>query len=390
VSDFAERPILFGSAAHTAHLPHIANLAQPYTPGHTGGAMAEETTVTSADSAATATLPPAGSPPTPPAQAAPPAAPGPDTATPTPAPAQGGDGSEDIYDAAFTETLGKEITSNGAAATTAVTPPAPDAASPGTELTDEQRQLLSRWHLAPEMVAQWAEDQRSQFFENAQKRETDQQASYNKVRDDLTALQTAAAAYLEQQQEGGAPPGGSGEDQTASSEGQPPDLSRVREVVDQLADVYGDDIKPLGQVLDAVNEQVGALQQQAAYVPMLNQMIAQMALDGAVNALERDYPSLSTPEARKKVVEKFEEMWPKSPHRVNSELRYLDRMREGVRDAAKELFKNTTEATAQAALLNTTKEQLLQQPPTGQGRGTPHPMTEDALYAQAFNEHLRT
>lgn len=343
----------------------------------------EHTAETTADGAATAESPPAAPAVGSPASTESPAAPG--STTPD------GERGEDIYDTAFMETLGRDLSSNGTAPAQTETPSTP-APPDVVELTDEEATTLSRMHMKPEMVKSWGEDDRANFFKNAQKRESDQQASFNKVRQDLAQLQEAASSYLQEgavagDHTGGAPPSQQN-GQAAETTGQPPNISRARQVVDELADIYGDDIKPLGDVLDAVGQQVTALKSEAATVPVMNQMLAQLSLDSALDRLVRDYPTLSEPKARSQVVEQFEKSWANSAHRTDTDMRYLDRVRAGVRDAAKELFGNVTEATAQANLVNTSKQRLLAQPPSGNARGNAAPMSQDQVYEQAFEKHL--
>jgi len=278
--------------------------------------------------------------------------------------------------------LGKEPAPNGQAATTS--PP---------ELTEEHQQLLKRAHLTPEMVESWTPDQQTAYFNNAAKRETDTTKSYQDVKGKLEELTTATAAYVKKNPATpqATPTDNAGGEPSATSDGEPPAdvVAKAREVVEGLTEVFGDEMKPLGNVLDALETQVSNLQSKAATMPLMEGMIAQMAVKLGISDLAGDYPSLSTAGAREQVIERFEADWATSPHRTNEKLHHLDRVHKALGDAAKAVFGSVTESAAQITLANKTKERLNAQPATTtSGRSRSAPQTEDDVYAAAFQEHL--
>ncbi len=315
--------------------------------------------------------PPAGATTDPPAET-PPAAP--------PAPTE-----DDVYEAATAVLLGKEPAPNGQVA----------AASP-PELSEERQQLLKRAHLTPEMTASWTDEQQAAYFDNAAKRETDTTASYKDVKGKLDDLTAATAAYVKKHPASPAAPratptDNAGGEPSATTDGQPPAelATKAREVVEALSDVFGDEMKPLGVVLDAMENQVSALQTQAATVPLMEGMIAEMAVQIGIANLVGDYPSLNTTGAKKQVIDRFSADWEASPHRTNAQLPHLERMHKALADAAQAVFGTVTESAAQVTLANTTKQRLNAQPATRtSGRARSAPQTEDDIYAAAFQEHL--
>ncbi len=294
---------------------------------------------------------------------------------------------DDIYDAAIPALLGDKPTPNGATETT------PDAA-----LSEDHQQLLKRAHMTPEMIEGWSGEQRTAYFANAAKRETDTTRSYKDAKGKLDELTKATAAYLKKNP----PPDGARQETPAAGsdartatevveDGQPPAemASKARDVVAGLIDVFGDEMKPLGVVLDALETQVSTLQNQAATVPLMEGMIAQMAVQLGLSNLAGDYPSLSTTGAKQQVIERFEEDWANSPHRTNEKLPHLDRMNLALADAAKAVFGNVTESAAQVTLAAKTKKRLLSQPQTTTtGAARSAPQTEDDVYDEAFEKHL--
>ena len=328
--------------------------------------------------------------------------------------AAGGDGSaagdvaESIYDKAFSDFLdpaastppdnGQEAAAGeeaGQATEQSQEQAAPDqqaaagstdeaAADPPGGLTSEETQLLSRMHMTPAMVEGWKPEDRRAFLDNAAKRETDQASNYGQLRTQLDTL----TAKVEQ----------SGEQQAAqakAAETPPPkDLAtQAQETVNGLIDVFGDEMKPLGPLMEAFASQNDALVQQVENVQadgqIKDQLLVEMTIDVGLRDLAGDYPSLDKADARQKVVTRFQEDWRSetSPHRTGQGP-ILERIRAALKSAASAEFSNTTESAAQVALANTTKQRLQNQPKPGAGKGRSVPQSEDQQYDQAFADTI--
>lgn len=338
------------------------------------------------------------------------------TAQPT---VTGGDAADAVYEQAFARYLDDKATPP---AQPAATPQAPAAApdtpavegdaqddgagdaddladpladeapqEPGPDLSDEQLQLLRRSHLSPEMIASWSPEQRSAFLENAAKREADQTRSYKGLQDRLKALESQiASAGQGTGNPAATQPAGGGASQPAA-QAAPAITSLAEEatkVVDELAGVYGDEIKPLGRIIGVMDQQITAARQEAAAMPVLQDLLAEMTVDLALRDLVTEFPSLGSASTRQKVVERFHRDWQSSPH-ASAEGSILSRIRSAVGDAARSEFGTVTESAASVALANKTKDRLKQQPKVGAGRGRKAAPTEDDVYDQAYEQFVK-
>lgn len=248
------------------------------------------------------------------------------------------------------------------------------------KLSDTEMQVLGRLHMTPEMIAGWSQEQREQFLANAQKREADQTASYKALQDKLK--------------------GGEQPDDTNPADNPPqvaPDgelAAEIQKVADDAVDNFGDEIKPLAdltlslsQRLDAQTQQLQAAQASAT---ANGELLVQMTIENGISALVSDYPSLSKDDVRQKVEERFVRDWKAegSPHR-NGQGPLLTRVRQAIAEAAKSELGTVTESAAQVALVNQSKDRLKNQPDPAQGKPRQQPKTEDDLYNQAFDKHLK-
>lgn len=309
----------------------------------------------------------------------------------TPAAAAADAPSEDaVYDQAFANLMGPDAPES----TESGQPPAnggqegqeqQQADPEAPDLSDDHQQLLSRQHVTPEMFAKWTPEQQTEFLENAAKRERDQTTSYKQLKEKLAKLGGDDDDDAE---------AGEGEQERETPAGELGELGdQVQHVVDELVDVYGEEMKPLGDVLNRVAGVADQLQTRVDRAEtsgrVKDQLIVEMTIDTGMRDLQGDFPSLDKTEARERVVKRFESDWrgPNSRHRTgNGPL--LNRLRSALRDAASAEFSNTTESAAQVALANKNKERLRTQPTAGSSRGRKPQLTEDDVYDQAFDEHL--
>lgn len=255
---------------------------------------------------------------------------------------------------------------------------------PAVQLTDEQKHLLNRLHMTPDMIAGWTPEQRQAFLENAAKREADNTRTYQELRDRLQRLERDQQQAREGQPPQGTPP--------AEAPAQKGTLeAEAAQFAEQLLDDYGEQIKPLTdshvKLARTVDQLTARLESETQASALKDRLLVEMTIDAGIRDLVNEFPSLSKAEARQKVEERFKNSWADSPH-AKGDGPLLSRIRAAIHDAAKAEFGSTTESAAQAALVNKTKDRLKNQPPTGQGKSHKRPATEDDVYAEAFEEYL--
>jgi hypothetical protein len=263
------------------------------------------------------------------------------------------------------------------------TPPPPEPPA----LTDEQVQLLSRNKVPLERIADWPDDERQEFLTNLAKRERDTTTTFQDLRDRIAQLEQAGG-------KGGSGTPGDGKGGKSPSGRQPgatpPSalVEQTKQVMTGLTETFGDEIRPLGSLVESICQQLEQAEQRAASVPAMQGLVVEMTLEAGIRDLVGDYPTLSKAEARKQVIERFKADWPGSRQR-QGDGPLLERIKAALTDAAKAEFSSTTESAAQVALQNKTKTRLKNQPPTGGGRGRSAPKTSDDVYDQAYQEHLK-
>lgn len=298
---------------------------------------------------------------------------------------------EDVYDKAFAEILGPDAPAEAAPPEPATEgepeKPASTEAPAPSQLADDQVQLLKRLHMTPEMIAQWSPEQQQQFLSNAAKREADNTRTFKRLKEQLGEKGGGDGAGDEGTE------AGAGQQQTQEAPASSELAKEAQQVVDDLVEVYGEEMKPLGDFTNKLVGVVGQLQQKLEETSgssgVKDQLIVEMTIDSGVRDLIGDFPTLEKADAREKVVQRFEDEWrsPNSRHRT-AQGSLLNRVRAALRDAAAAEFGQVTETAAQVALANKTKERLRSQPQAGSGRGRKGPMTQDDVYDQAFEAHL--
>lgn len=309
----------------------------------------------------------------------------------------------DVYDQAFEELMAEDGQPSNQAgellptatkqSTESQTPGEPSGNGEASQLSPDQVQVLKRQHIEPEMVAGWSEAQRQSFFENASKREADQTTSYKKLSDQVDELSKKVDDGGKAEPEAGKQAeGGQATPATYATEAQGVADELVRDF-GQEAEGAGKLYVKMGGAVDSLTTQIDTLQKQIATNDQTSNvqkgLIVQMTLENGIRDLVGDYPSLSKGEVRKQVNDRFLSDWKEenNPHRVGDGP-LLDRIKAGQRDAAKSVLGTKTEKAAQVALVNKTKERLLNQPNPGDGKGRPVSRSQEDIYDQAFQEHL--
>ncbi len=302
-----------------------------------------------------------------------------------------------IYDQALTEMLAGDEGAGAATETESKQDqPAGDATAgqstqQSTELDETQQRLLSKAGMTPEMVAGWTDEQRQGWFEHAAKREADQTQ--------FGQQQSELIKRLEKLEQGGQEGGKETNEQAkAGDDGDAAGVNDLGESFDTalegLVETYGDEFSALGPPMKAVigraNELAEQLQQTQASARNQSRLLVDVVIDGGIRNLTDEYPTLSKAEPRQQVEDKFMELWNAqgSQYADPSKGHFIERVRLGLKAAADAVLGNTTEAAAQASLLEKTKTRLQQQPSDGAGQGSKTPLTEEDIYDQAYAETM--
>lgn len=329
------------------------------------------------------------------------------------APADAGD---DAYSKAFKDMMAKD---NGTA-TPAVTPSAdipsptingqPPASKPASEqggqqqatapasgqptpgkLSDEDKALLSRQKMTVErfQAAFPSETEQREWLDHTAKRERDQQTEFNR----LKAFEQQAGKQTNQPGQGQQQAGQQQQGQEQQA-GKPPTAApelrkQVETVVAQLDSDFGSEMaEPLGGLFNQTLDLVDGL---TAQNRQMQDILAGKVITDAIRDLAAEFPSVTKPEARQKVQDRFHQIWQATPAAAGQS--FLDRVGQIARDAALAEFGQTTEAAAQVALANNrNQERLGNQPFVGShspGAQPPGPANEDASYHDAFEKHLK-
>lgn len=273
--------------------------------------------------------------------------------------------------------------------------PAAGAAPPEATgiLTAEEVQLLSRNHLDPELVKVMPTATRTAFLTVLAKREADNTKTFRDQKARIEELEAQARSAGAAGANGGTKPNGQESGAApANGNGGHPAAELAPEdkvVVDNLVKAYGDEIKPFTEMVLRQNQALDNARKDAAEVPALRQLLVEVTMDAAVRSLIGDYPTLSKPEVRKELVQRFNNDWQNSPQRTAAGP-MLDRVMTALAESARALFSTTTETAATASLVNKTRERLLQQPLVGAGNShPPGPKSQDQIYEEAYEKILK-
>lgn len=174
----------------------------------------------------------------------------------------------------------------------------------------------------------------------------------------------------------------------------------IDEVADQLVENYGDEIKPVAdlfratardasrtrQQLDVANQ---AIVQMSDLVASVGTMQAEMALEAGLSRLEKQYPSLSKPDARERAVERFWDKWETGQYLTKGSM--YSGVNQALDEAVSALFKDTnTEASAAAQLVKTNQDRVASQPGRGNQRPSPkQPANEAERVEDVYDEEVQ-
>lgn len=162
---------------------------------------------------------------------------------------------------------------------------------------------------------------------------------------------------------------------------------RLAEAKAKAISDYDEGIAPVFDLVSDLAERNEALSQQNSVIPMLTDMMGEIALDMAMQSLKSQYPSLDKPEARKQVMDRFwTEFNTGAYNKPGVSIR--EQMASALSNAAKVTFLNLNENTAVANLVNANKSRLAGQPKAPSSSPRKGPLTKDDVYAEAFRETL--
>lgn len=162
---------------------------------------------------------------------------------------------------------------------------------------------------------------------------------------------------------------------------------KLTKVTEALVKEYEAPIGALGELFQDMDASVTAAREQAAMVPVLTELVGELVLQTALNGLTGDYPSLTKPDARQKVMERFWTEWNTGTY-TKPGVSMLDQMRTALTNAAKVTFLNTNEQTAAASLVQANKARVASQPKPGSPNARPQPRSAEDIYNVAFEETI--
>lgn len=275
----------------------------------------------------------------------------------------------DVYDTAFEEHLAGET---GTPAPVAKDPAAsPDTAAPTQEtfLTDGDKQVLERSKIKPDQLKGLARESIDALVGTLR----EQQSVQDGLRSELGRYKPKDDAPAKQAE---------------SKQPVATDYSkRVDDTIAKIAASYDDEIKPMAGLFTDLHGEINQVRESTQAVPMMMELMQDLVIEGALSGLEKEFPSITSPESRQRVMDRLMTEWSTGAY-IKPGVKVGQAIREAARSAAKVTFNNTTEAAAAANLVKTNKDRLASQPKAGSPTNRPAPKTKDDMYDRAFEEHI--
>lgn len=303
-------------------------------------------------------------------------------ATPAPeTPAQAAaDLEDDVYNTAFAETMvDAEDSATPAEPKAEAQPkaenptaqPSPESTPKGPVMTESEERVLKRAGLDPEDYAGW--DRKKIEDRVGKLRQT--QAEQDRLGAELANLKKAPNTTAEVKEEKPKP---------AAKE---PRAQRIASLMQKLPESYDEEIKPLIEVIQEMDQENQSLRQQAEVFPIMGNLIGEMVLDSSIDALRSEYPSLAKSEVRQKVTDRFWTEWNTGAY-AKPGTSMVSAIREALANSVKVTINTTTEQAAVANLVTANKQRVANQPKSGSPNARPGPKTADDVYAEAFEATL--
>lgn len=290
--------------------------------------------------------------------------------------------SEAVYTEAFSETMaeddeagGDQGDEGGPGSEIKAQEPAKDKeveASPDFVLTYSQEEAIKRAKLDPSLLSSLPRENVEAFVSQL----IESQSAQDRLGAELARLKGSEPQEIEEEEE---------DDPPARSKG--PISDRIKKTFASLSEHYDDTLDPIATLLGEMESQFSQAQTHSNMVPAMAQLMSDVVLDMTLEHLKADYPSLKTPDARKRVEDRFWTEWNTGAYsRMDKPLR--EQIREAALNAAKVTFHNTTEQAAVLNLVNKNKAIVSAQPKVGPSKAPPRPVSEDDMYNKAFANTL--
>ena len=164
-----------------------------------------------------------------------------------------------------------------------------------------------------------------------------------------------------------------------------PDISRV---MDELAAEYGDEIKPIGNLLASLDSRNESARQAAQTMPYVKSLVEDIAFEMATQSVMAQYPSADKPEARQQLRQRIQRELAVGDY-LKDGVGLLQAVREAASQSARVLFSGVNETAAAADLVSKNKDRLASQPKVKSRAASPRkPKTEDEIYDSIADEVL--
>lgn len=281
----------------------------------------------------------------------------------------------DVYDDAYQEHLAEEPAADAArpepeAKTEAPATTATDPKQENGFLTEGEKQVLGRSKITPEQLKGLPREALDSVIGTLR----DQQTEQDRLRSELGRFKKEDAP---------AAPAKPAAEQQAS-----PYSKQVDDTIAKIATSYDDEIKPMGDLFKTLHTDIDQVRESTRALPIMMELMNELVIDQALSGLASDYPSITNPESRQKVADRFLTEWNSGAY-VRDGVKFGQAIKNAARSAAKVVFNTTTEASAAANLVKTNKDRLASQPKVGsQVAGRKGPQTENDVYSSAYHETI--
>lgn len=276
----------------------------------------------------------------------------------------------DVYDTAFEEHLADKPADPAAEpkpeVVVAETPTTETPKQEGTFLTDGDKQVLGRSKITPEHLKGMTRESIDSLVGSLR----DQQTEQDRLRSELGRLKPKDE------------PAAAAKPSTPTSYGK-----KVDDAMSKVASSYDNEILPMGDLFKDLDGRINEVSETARALPIVMELLNELVIDQALSGLATDYPSISKPESRQKVADRFMAEWNSGAYLKNG-VKFGQAIKNAAQSAAKVVFSNTTEASAAANLVKTNKDRLASQPKVGSATPPRKNMTESDVYDAAFQETI--
>ncbi len=281
--------------------------------------------------------------------------------------------SESIYDTAAAEMLNDgeasaPSTDEVVETTNAAKPDAGDALA----VTDGQKHVLSRAGFKDDFVAGWDAKRVDDFVAYLAK----SQAEQDRLGAELGRYKQQPETKPE------------AKPNEAKAPTKTPRTERITQVRQKLIEDAGEEFAPVFDLLQEMDSENAQYREQAGTVNVMADLVTELLVDMSVQKLATEYPSVSKPEARKQLEDRFWLEWNTGAYQKPG-VSFREQIGAAINSAAKVTFRNVTEQSAAAQLVQTNKAKLATQPRIGHaGAARPRPTSTEDVYDIAYKETM--